>query len=157
MHIARTDSLAGKSDAHIRVYDCPACRHEMRLKPLPVAAGFHNRGHSTVSGLFQFPGSPYSRHANREGSYSHPVRHHSFGSIISDVRGAKDSVPMAQARTRKEKRSDWWLTVEQIGRELRKIYPPVDVPPGLHALFTESHRRASAARNDQGDDKEAQR
>jgi len=31
MHIARTDSLAGKSDAHIRVYDCPACNHEMRL------------------------------------------------------------------------------------------------------------------------------
>jgi hypothetical protein len=31
MHIARTDSLAGKSDAHIRVYDCPTCHHEMRL------------------------------------------------------------------------------------------------------------------------------
>jgi hypothetical protein len=31
MHIARTHSLAGKSDAHIRVYNCPACYHEMRL------------------------------------------------------------------------------------------------------------------------------
>jgi hypothetical protein len=31
MHIARTDSLAGKSDAHIRVYDWPACHNEMRL------------------------------------------------------------------------------------------------------------------------------
>jgi hypothetical protein len=31
MHIARTNSLAGKSDTHIRVYDCPACHHEMRL------------------------------------------------------------------------------------------------------------------------------
>jgi hypothetical protein len=31
MHIARTKSLAGKSDTHIRVYDCPACHHEMRL------------------------------------------------------------------------------------------------------------------------------
>ena len=31
MHIARTHSLAGKIDAHIRVYDCPACHHEMRL------------------------------------------------------------------------------------------------------------------------------
>jgi hypothetical protein len=56
-----------------------------------------------------------------------------------------------QARRQKEKRSDWWLTVEHIGRELRKIYPPVDVPPGLHALFTEEHRRASDMQ-DQGDD-----
>jgi hypothetical protein len=42
---------------------------------------------------------------------------------------------------KKEKRSDWWLTVEHIGRELRKLYPPVDVPSGLHALFTEEHRQ----------------
>jgi hypothetical protein len=31
MHVARTRSLAGKSDTHIRVYDCPACHHEMHL------------------------------------------------------------------------------------------------------------------------------
>jgi hypothetical protein len=31
MHIARTNSFAGKSDTHIRVYVCPACHHEMRL------------------------------------------------------------------------------------------------------------------------------
>jgi hypothetical protein len=64
-----------------------------------------------------------------------------------------------QARRQKHKRSDWWLTVEHIGRELQKIYPPVDVPAGLRALFTEEHRRASVAdRNDQDDDnKERQR
>jgi hypothetical protein len=66
---------------------------------------------------------------------------------------------MMQARGQKEKRSDWWLTVEHIGRELRKIYPPVDVPPGLHALFTEEHRRAErrAGRNDRDNSKEGQR
>jgi len=31
MHVARTYSMVGKSDTHIRVYDCPACHHEMRL------------------------------------------------------------------------------------------------------------------------------
>jgi hypothetical protein len=61
--------------------------------------------------------------------------------------------------TRARKKNDWRFTMEHIGRELRKLYPPVDVPPGLHALFTEEHRRTSAAdRNDQGDDsKEGQR
>ena len=31
-----------------------------------------------------------------------------------------------------------------IGRELRKLYPPLDAPPGLHALFTRERRRAGA-------------
>ncbi len=31
MQIASTDPLPERSDAHIRVYHCPACRHEMRL------------------------------------------------------------------------------------------------------------------------------
>ena len=47
-------------------------------------------------------------------------------------------------RTLRKNRSDWWSTVEHIGRELRKLYPPVDVPPGLHALFTKERRRARA-------------
>ena len=47
----------------------------------------------------------------------------------------------------------WWLTMEQIGRELRKFYPSVEVPPGLHALFTEERRRARAMhRNHQQSD-----
>jgi len=31
MHIASTERLPERSDAHIRVYACPACQHEMRL------------------------------------------------------------------------------------------------------------------------------
>jgi hypothetical protein len=52
-----------------------------------------------------------------------------------------------------ENRSDWWLTVEHIGRELRKLYPPADTPPDLHALFADERRRASAInQNDQSND-----
>jgi len=47
-------------------------------------------------------------------------------------------------RREKENRFDWRLTIEHIGRELRKLYPPADTPPGLHALFTSERRRASA-------------
>jgi hypothetical protein len=46
----------------------------------------------------------------------------------------------------KENRFDWRFTMEHIGRELRKLYPPADAPPGLHALFTEERRRARAMR-----------
>ena len=45
-------------------------------------------------------------------------------------------------RREKENRFDWRFTMEHIGRELRKLYPPADAPPGLHALFTEERRRA---------------
>jgi hypothetical protein len=38
MHVARTHSLAGNSDTHIRVYDCPACHHEMHLTVWGTAA-----------------------------------------------------------------------------------------------------------------------
>jgi hypothetical protein len=31
MHIARTYSLAEGNETHVRVYDCPACHHELRL------------------------------------------------------------------------------------------------------------------------------
>jgi hypothetical protein len=59
-------------------------------------------------------------------SFEHPAarlknRHLWFWRVL------KVCVLVMQARRQKEKRSDWWLTVEQIGRELRKIYPPVDV------------------------------
>jgi hypothetical protein len=47
-------------------------------------------------------------------------------------------------RGKEENQSNWWLTVEHIGRELRKFYPPVDVPPGLHTLFIEERRKAAA-------------
>jgi hypothetical protein len=46
----------------------------------------------------------------------------------------------------KENRFDWRFTMEHIGRELRKLYPPTDAPPGLHALFTKERRRARAMR-----------
>ena len=64
-----------------------------------------------------------------------------------------DSVPVAQTRRRKQTRSDWWFTMEHIGRELRKLYPPADTPPGLRALFAEELRRANAInQNDQSND-----
>ena len=47
-------------------------------------------------------------------------------------------------RREKENRFDWRLTMEHIGRELRKLYPSADTPPGLHALFTNERRRAKA-------------
>jgi hypothetical protein len=31
MQIASIDRLPERNDAHIRVYNCPACHHEMRL------------------------------------------------------------------------------------------------------------------------------
>jgi hypothetical protein len=42
-----------------------------------------------------------------------------------------------RTRRKNENRSDWWLTEEHIGRELRKLYPPADTPPDLHALFAD--------------------
>lgn len=54
---------------------------------------------------------------------------------------------------KEESQSSWRFTMEQIGRELRKLYPPADTPSGLHALFTEERRRASAThRNNQSND-----
>jgi len=49
-----------------------------------------------------------------------------------------------RTRRKEERQSDWRFTLEHIGRELRKLYPPADTPPGLHALFTEERRRANA-------------
>ena len=51
-----------------------------------------------------------------------------------------------RTRRKEENQSSWWFTVEHIGRELRKLYPPVDVPPGLHALFTRERRRVRATK-----------
>jgi hypothetical protein len=62
--------------------------------------------------------------------------------------------PAMPTRRRKEKRSDWRFTMEHIGRELRKLYPPADTPPGLRALFTEKRRRATVMRRN---DQEAQK
>jgi hypothetical protein len=65
-----------------------------------------------------------------------------------------------RTRRKDENRSDWRFTMEHIGRELRKLYPPPDAPSGLHALFTKERRRASAMhrngnRNDNKDDRNA--
>ena len=47
-----------------------------------------------------------------------------------------------RTRRKNENRSDWRFTMEHMGRELRKLYPPADTPPGWHALFREQRRRA---------------
>jgi hypothetical protein len=57
-----------------------------------------------------------------------------------------------RTRRKNENRSDWWLTEENIGRELRKLYPPADTPPGLHALFTEERWASAINQNDQSND-----
>jgi hypothetical protein len=31
MRVSRVDTLPGQTDTYIRVYQCPACEHEMRL------------------------------------------------------------------------------------------------------------------------------
>ena len=51
-----------------------------------------------------------------------------------------------------ENRSDWQFAIEQIGRELRKLYPPTDTPPGWRALFREQRRRARAMHRNYRDD-----
>jgi hypothetical protein len=58
----------------------------------------------------------------------------------------KKGVPTMRIRREKENRFDWRFNMEHIGRELRKLYPPADMPPGLHALFTEERRRAREMR-----------
>lgn len=58
-----------------------------------------------------------------------------------------------RTRRKNENRSDWRFTIEHIGRELRKLYPPADTPLGFRALFTEERRRAGAMhQNDQSHD-----
>ena len=47
---------------------------------------------------------------------------------------------------KEESQSSWRFTMEHIGRELRKLYPPADTPPGLHALFTRERRRSQERR-----------
>jgi hypothetical protein len=49
-----------------------------------------------------------------------------------------------RTRRKNENRSDWRLTMEHMGRELGKLYPPADAPPGWHDLFKEEHRRGGA-------------
>jgi hypothetical protein len=49
-----------------------------------------------------------------------------------------------RTRRKNENRSDWRLTMEHIGRELQKLYPPADMPSGWHALFREQRTRQRA-------------
>ena len=43
---------------------------------------------------------------------------------------------------KKRKQSDWWFAIEQIGRELRKAYPPPEnLPPRLGVLLMQLERR----------------
>ena len=41
MHIAAINALPQTEDAHIRVYKCPACLHEMRLTVWADAADYN--------------------------------------------------------------------------------------------------------------------
>jgi hypothetical protein len=51
-----------------------------------------------------------------------------------------------RTRRKEESQSSWRFTMEHIGRELRKLYPPSDKPSDLHALFTKERERARATR-----------
>jgi hypothetical protein len=57
---------------------------------------------------------------------------------------------MMRIRGKEENQSNWWLTVQRIGR----FYPPADVPLGLHTIFTEERRKAAAMQQNhqEGDD-----
>jgi hypothetical protein len=53
---------------------------------------------------------------------------------LIDVRGAQGRVPdMAMQSTHFEPVA-WWWTRNQIGRDLRELYVPKDLPPELLAL-----------------------
>jgi hypothetical protein len=57
----------------------------------------------------------------------------------------KDWIPTMRTHRKEENQpSNWRFTVEQIGRELRKLYPPAETPAALRALFTEERRQREA-------------
>ncbi len=80
------------------------------------------------------------------------VEKQTFGSIIAKLEGYQRGTRDANRKKEKNQSGNWRFTLEHLGRELRKLYPPADTPPGLHALFTQERRRASAMhRDDQGE------
>jgi hypothetical protein len=70
-----------------------------------------------------------------------------FDSVIGAVRGTECLVPKMRTRRKKRKPSDWRFTIEQIGRELRDVYPAREnLPPQLRALAKELKRKITARR-----------
>jgi hypothetical protein len=62
------------------------------------------------------------------------------GSIIG---GRRDTPVPAMRNSKKQKRADWRFTMEQLGREFRKAYPPsANLPRRLRALVTQLERKA---------------
>jgi hypothetical protein len=74
-----------------------------------------------------------------------------FGSVIGDMRGTKASGARAMQHRRKTiEPTDWRFTVEQIGRELGKIYrQPKRLPRRLRAVVTQLERKVPARRGRQ--------
>jgi hypothetical protein len=70
------------------------------------------------------------------------VVHWRYGVVPKEVRTrGKEETRSAAEYIGRELQSDWHLAKEYIRRKLRKLYPPTGTPAGLHALFTEKHRR----------------
>jgi hypothetical protein len=63
MDVARTYASAGKIDTHIRVYNCPACRHEMRF----TVWGADPR----LETVYQLAASPVAH--DKAGNCAHPA------------------------------------------------------------------------------------
>jgi hypothetical protein len=56
---------------------------------------------------------------------------------------SEDTPVPAMRNSKKQKRADWRFTMEQLGREFRKAYPPsANLPRRLRALVTQLERKA---------------
>jgi hypothetical protein len=51
--------------------------------------------------------------------------------------------PQMRNSRRKDKSPDWRLTMENIGRELRKVYRLENMPPRLRTVLTRLERKAA--------------
>ena len=72
-----------------------------------------------------------------------PDRQQSFGSIVVPLRGTLERGAQMQLVRKKHKLFDWRLTMDQIGRELRKeLQPPAHLPPQLRTRIRELKRRS---------------
>jgi hypothetical protein len=72
-----------------------------------------------------------------------PDRQQSFGSIVVRLRGTLERGAQMQLVRKKHKLFDWRLTMDQIGRELRKEFqPPAHLPPQLRTRIRELKRRS---------------
>jgi hypothetical protein len=80
----------------------------------------------SVSGTVQ----TLSLTAKMKASYSHLSGNKHLVPSFGSLRGTERMVPAMRTRWRKDNPSDWRLTMEQIGRELRKVYRRPERLPG---------------------------